>query len=370
MSREKIWHLFARKLAEEASHEELLELDQLVEKDAFLLYELQELERFWELDQRTDEEYMEATYLLHRNRMADLGLHPGEPVPIEEGSLTGPISFFARHKVKWAGAMVVLLVVVGLFMVFQTGPGKLPVTAEVPQKQKEIATGKGAKTFVQLPDGSTVWLNAGSKLKYSPMGGDGLREVYLTGEGFFDVAKDPRRPFIIHTQSVDIKVHGTQFNVKAYPGDKTVETSLIHGSVEVLVKNRPGESYMLKPNQKLVLSLNVPNFKAQDAPTSVPSHTPVISLKNLTYQPGDTVAVETSWVQNRLVFEDEPFSDVALKMERWFDVEFEFQRKQIEDEHLRGSFEKETLDQALKALQFISTTKFKYKIENRKVIVY
>lgn len=370
MSREKIWHLFARKLAGEASPEELQELSHLVEEDASFLHELEALSGFWELKQQPDEEYMEATYLLHRNRMAQLGLHPGRPEQAEEGQLQEKRSFFFRHKMKLAGAAVVSLVVAAFFLLQPSDAKKLNVSADVPVKQKEIATGKGTKTFFKLPDGSSVWLNAGSKLNYAPMGTTGLREVYLTGEGFFDVVKDTRRPFIIHTQSVDVKVHGTQFNVKAYPGEKTVETSLIKGSVEVLVKNRPGESYLLKPNQKLVLSLDIPREKAEAAPASAPQKAPVISLKNLTYQKGDTAAVETSWVRNRLVFEDEPFSEVALKMERWFDVEVEFRRKQVEGEHLRGSFENETLEQSLKALQFISTSKFNYKIENRKVIIY
>jgi transmembrane sensor len=370
MSREKIWHLFARKLAGEASQEELLELNHLMEEDGSVFQELEAMIEFWDLKEVPDNEYMEATYLLHRNRMAQMGLHPGAPEQVEEGGLETNKSFFLKHKLKLAGALVASLLITFVVVLFQTDAKQLQATAEVPVKQKEIATGKGTKTFFKLPDGSSVWLNAGSKLNYAPMGTTGLREVYLTGEGFFDVVKDTKRPFVIHTKSVDIMVHGTQFNVKAYPGEKTVETSLIRGSVEVLVKNRPGESYLLKPNQKLVLSLDEPRSKTEATPTSVPRSAPVISLKNLTYQKGDTTAVETSWVHNRLVFEDESFSEVALKMERWFDVEVEFRRKQVEEEHLRGSFENETLEQSLRALQFISTSKFNYKIENRKVIIY
>ena len=89
-------------------------------------------------------------------------------------------------------------------------------------------------------------MNAGSVLKYPKEFKGDTREVYLTGEAFFDVVKNPARPFIIHTSSIDVKVLGTKFNVKAYPNDKTVETSLVQGSVEVFVKNRPGEKYLLK----------------------------------------------------------------------------------------------------------------------------
>lgn len=359
MSKEKIWHLYARKLSGEASQEELRELDRLCEEDATLLHEMQALQEFWKLPQEPDKDYMEATYLLHRNRMTQLGLHIDTSRTTEEVFFETGNSFFSKHALKLAAVALVLLLVF-LGMLFQQHNGKFSSEKNSIAKQKEITTENGTKTFFKLPDGSSVWLNAGSSLKYTSMDAAVVREVDLTGEAFFDVVKDAKRPFIIHTKSVDIKVHGTQFNVKAYPGEKTVETSLIRGSVEVLVKNRPGESYLLKPNQKLVVLLDVPDTKTEAAPTTVHRNTPVVSLKNLTYQQGDTTAVEASWVQNRLVFEDEPFSEVALKMERWFDVEIEFRRKNVKEELLRGSFENESLEQALKALQFISTSNFKY----------
>ena len=366
MSRDKIWHLYARKLMGEASREEILELDHLIEEDASISFELEELKQYWNTEQQPDAEYMEATYLLHRNRMAERGLHPGA----QEESVAKKEPFYLKYKAGILTVTALSLAVILILVFNRTVNSEAQATAGYQVKKKEIATEKGSKTFFKLPDGSSVWLNAGSKLTYENMMGNVLREVYLTGEGFFDVVKDAKRAFIIHTQSVDIKVHGTQFNVKAYPGEKTVETSLIHGSVEVLVKNRPGESYLLKPNQKLVLSLAPPPVKVQNDPAAIARVEPVVTLKKLTYQPGDTTAVETSWVRNRLVFEDESFSEVALKMERWFDVEFEFRKKKLESEHLRGSFEDESLEQALKALQFISSTKFNYKIENRKVILY
>ncbi|HLO38559.1 MAG TPA: FecR family protein, partial [Lacibacter sp.] len=259
--------------------------------------------------------------------------------------------------------------VVVFFMINKPTAKESVAEAAVITAPKEVVTKNGANTKMVLPDGSTVWLNAGSKLDYTRIGKSGNREVELTGEAFFDVVKNPERPFIIHTSKIDVKVLGTKFNVKAYPEDKTVETSLVQGSVEVFVKNRPGEKYLLKPNQKLVL-LN--NIEAEALPKATFNSRnlklPIIAIDHLTYRNNDTVAIETSWIQNKLVFVDEPFAEVARKMERWYDVKIEFKKKSLEDELLNGDFRKETLTQALEALRF--TTDFKYRIDEKTVIIY
>ena len=214
-------------------------------------------------------------------------------------------------------------------------------------------------------------MNAGSKLDYTNVTetGEGTREVYLTGEAFFDVVKNPKRPFIIHTSSIDVKVLGTKFNVKAYPNDKTVETSLVQGSVEVFVKNRPGEKYLLKPNQKLVL-LNEPEVPEIGKKTEINKNAnlAIIAIKHLTYGKNDTLSIETSWIRNKLEFKDETFAEIARKMERWYDVTITFKTRELETEELNGDFSKETLRQALDALRF--TTNFNYKIDGKTVTIY
>ena len=104
-----------------------------------------------------------------------------------------------------------------------------------------------------LPDGSTVWLNAGSRLTYDSLYGTTLREVTLSGEAYFDVVKNPKKPFIIHTGKINIRVLGTVFNVKSYPEEQTIETSLIKGSIEVSFPSQPSKKIILKPNQKLII---------------------------------------------------------------------------------------------------------------------
>jgi ferric-dicitrate binding protein FerR (iron transport regulator) len=368
MSRDKIWQLFSRKLANEASTEELHELQQLLEDNPTLFHEMEAIEQLWNTEAQEDTDYLEATYHLHYEKMKKLGI---EPKHIDEPELQPEqvnTSFYTPKRKKTIAMFSLFAVAVITFFFTKRPADGSAVAADVAAAPKEVATKNGVSTKMVLPDGSTVWLNAGSKLDYTRIGTSGNREVQLTGEAFFDVVKNPERPFIIHTSKIDVKVLGTKFNVKAYPEDKTVETSLVQGSVEVFVKNRPGEKYLLKPNQKLVLLNNAEADALPKATLNKSPKLPIIAIDHLTYRDNDTMAVETSWMQNKLVFENEAFAEVARKMERWYDVRIQFRNRTLEDELLTGDFRKETLKQALDALRI--TTDFRYKIEDKTVLIY
>ena len=111
------------------------------------------------------------------------------------------------------------MVIAGVW-IFKNSGGQAGEKELVAKHSNEVSTQPGSKSKIQLPDGSTVWLNAGSKLTYTKDFGKEIREVTLIGEAFFDVTKMKEKPFIIHTSSINIKVLGTAFNVKAYPEDK------------------------------------------------------------------------------------------------------------------------------------------------------
>jgi ferric-dicitrate binding protein FerR (iron transport regulator) len=296
------------------------------------------------------------------------GIVPGINEEPEENALR-PFTIFTRQRNKiFAGALLTALVVISSLLLYKKKEDKPIAINNLVVPKNEVVTKNGSNTQLKLPDGTLVWLNAGSKLDYSRINETGIREVYLTGEAFFDVVKNPTRPFIIHTSTIDLKVLGTAFNVKAYPDDKTVETSLVRGSVEIRVKNRPSEKYLLKPNQKLILmNENLIEKKVKEQRINTVT-VPVITIKKLTYFNGESNAIETAWIQNKLEFKDEPFADLAKRLGRWYDVTFEFMNKNLEEEPLNGAFENETLKQALDALKI--TTNFKYRIEDKKVIIY
>lgn len=370
---ERIWMLAARKLMGDATPTELAELDSLLEKHPSQLEILTELQRNWNEDISMDQEFMEATYLAHLQRMNKEGF----PVDNPSNDIT-PDTVLPGENIRHKRRRLFSILAAGMLVLLATGwfifrsPEKERATDPLAAVKSEISTKNGSRTRIQLPDGSTVWLNAGSKLDYDKEFGNNIREVHLTGEGFFDVVKNPEKPFIIHASAVDIKVLGTQFNVKSYPGDKTTETSLIRGSVEVFVKNR-GEKWVLRPNEKLVVENEIPRIntgtpvKAEHQSERVRKE-PLVAIKELTYfQPDQITPVEASWTRNQLSFKDEPFAEVAKKMERWYDVEFEFRTRSLEKLMMYGTFENETLEQALEALQF--SFGFRYVIKGKKVLI-
>ncbi len=373
-NKERIWHLFARKLTGEASKEELHELESLLKVEGLFDYELLMMEQLWNTEAEIDHEYAEATYLLHLQKMKKLGIEPDKPI-VKDGEKEFHQSSNRVTSFKWATAIIAVIVTIAAAAFWlnkdeKTASQAIASATPPAEDVKTIVTKNGTRTKLDLPDGSSVWLNAGSKLNYSKVGEGSTREVYLTGEAYFDIVRNPKRPFIIHTSAMDVKVLGTQFNVKAYPDDATVETSLIHGSVEVFLKNEPGKSYLLKPNEKLVLykwkqeKLGVADDLNSTGITAVPK----TAIQKLAYINGSPIASETAWTHNMLSFNDESFEEVAQKMGRWYDVQVEFKNERLKNVRLTGSFENETLEQAIAALQF--STSFQFKIDNNRLLIY
>lgn len=374
MHNDRIWELMARKIAGEASDLELLELQELQKNHPQSHFAMQTITDLWRPTQKTTDNqgHKEEAYLRHLNRMKDAGLQiqPAEATITYESVPTAPKVVFLRKKWLVAAAAVFILFLSAALLwserffdsstLAHNSGHKTPIS--------EVSTKYGSKTRILLPDGTQVWLNAGSKLNYGNDFGQVNREVQLIGEGFFDVVKNPQKPFIIHTSSIDVKVLGTMFNVRSYPGDKTTETSLIHGSVEVVVRKRPNEKYILKPNEKIVVLNEEDEIKPKAARKPQQVIEPIIAIRKLTYKENDSISVETAWAFNKLSFEDETFSEVARKMERWYDVKFEFRNKQMEDIRLKGSFINESLPQAMEALQY--TNRFKYEINGKEVTIF
>lgn len=376
MMNDRIWILLARQLSGEATSTELEELEELRSLSPKHEKSVEELANWWSHNPKADTDFLEATYLAHLERMKNKGFHLNEEVEelpvnseIEDGTTAGAgfMSSFNVKRLLVAGILIAALAVSWLFL----RPDQGAAIAAISSKPAEVATRHGARSKILLPDGTNVWLNSGSKIIYSKdLDTSAIREVQLTGEAFFDVVKSAGRPFIIHTAKMDIKVLGTQFNVKAYEEDHTSETSLIEGSVEVSLKSNPDRKYLLKPSQKLVLSNDLPIKAAKStkevALPAVASN--LVEIKPLTYLHGTNTDIESSWTKNLLSFEDEPFVEVAKKMERWYDVNFEFKNKNWEQQYLNGSFEKESLEQAMKALKY--SFGFNYKMEGRKIIIF
>ncbi|MBX3256166.1 MAG: FecR domain-containing protein [Chitinophagaceae bacterium] len=291
------------------------------------------------------------------------------PVTILPRELPVPARRFGKKIFAYAAASAAAVAI--LFFVFSP-PKKHDTQNEQAALQynfKEISKAGERKSF-QLPDGSKVMLNAGSSIDISRSFNMHNREITLTGEAFFDVAHNAEKPFIIHTTNMDVKVLGTVFNVKAYPGDKLSETSLIKGSVEVTIRNNSNKKVLLKPHQKIVLP-NTPEketIRSTDNKNSTAPAAPDFKIKALTYYKTDSTLAEVSWTENRLVFTDNTFEDIAAELQRWYNISIVFTDNQVKQFRYTAVFDQKNVIQVLNALQL--SRRFEYKIEeNNKIAI-
>jgi ferric-dicitrate binding protein FerR (iron transport regulator) len=233
----------------------------------------------------------------------------------------------------------------------------------------EVVVQNGTKTDMVLPDGSRIILNSGSRLTYPKnYASADVREVFLSGEAYFKIVHDKQHPFIIHTAHFDIKDIGTTFNVKAYPGEKVTEASLIEGAIEISFKNSTTKKIMLKPSQKITLANNDLNNKDQTGVEKVDHNADDYELATLIVDKKiESKFAEIAWINNELVFKNEAFEDLAKRMERRYNVEITFGDAKIKHAYLTGIFRNENIEQALKVLQLI--TPFKYQINRDKILI-
>jgi transmembrane sensor len=374
MSKDRIWFLVGKKLAGEASADELTELEGLLRSDPDMHYALQNITDLWNLPTPANSD-ADDVFNRHINRLKDAGVQWDQPFDTEIQPDYPLSQERSRKSLFIISIAAAVLMVVSLYWYNSVTPkttSKRPFAAGQAGKNIEVSSRNGSKTTLTLPDGSKVWLNAGSVLTYNKDFGGEKREVELSGEAFFEVvpAISPvttqKIPFLIHTQHIDVRVLGTAFNVKSYPGDKQTETSLVHGKVEVMIHNRPDEKIILHPNEKLIVKNEDTTAPAAGKP-SASDKEPFVSLSKLSYTEKDSLVIETAWVQNKLIFNNESLLEIAEKMERWFNVKIGFKDEKIQEERYSGSFETETIRQAL---DYLSISKpFHYTMQGNKIII-
>lgn len=339
MIHEKLAALLSRKLAGEASEEDLIELDDWIRKHPEDQFFIQLMHEYWTPD---------TTPLLDRERSTSLFNRIVETPQEKKGK---PL------RRKWLGWLAAACLLTGLFLAI--GLSKREQAKDIVSKQQAVVTYRGVRSTVFLPDGSKVWLNADSKIYYDSLFTGPKREVTLVGEAFFDIVRDNGRPFVVNAGNYVVKVLGTAFNVKAYPTDTTMETTLIRGKVEVLTKDA-AVAAVLTPHQKLVLPAGPGTTERGE---KINTSDKIITIKPTI----DTELVETAWVQNRLVFEETSFRELAVKLERWFDVKITFESETVGHYRLNGAFENESINEVLSALQEIEP--FEFKINGKYVTI-
>ncbi|MEQ7799136.1 FecR domain-containing protein [Pedobacter sp. ASV1-7] len=208
-----------------------------------------------------------------------------------------------------------------------------------------VSTPKGGQYQVNLPDGTRVWLNASSSLKFSAaFTGYKKRVVELTGEGYFEVAK-VNKPFIVETKEQEVEVLGTHFNISSYANDGETKTTLLEGAVKVSTNNVKNntEDIILKPGQQALLKAGQLNIKAVDA------------------------GAEVDWKSGYFIFKNEDMRSIMRKIERWYDVEIVF-AKDFNNRSYEGSISRfKNVSEVLR--KFELTGNIHFKMEERRITV-
>lgn len=219
----------------------------------------------------------------------------------------------------------------------------------------------GSRAFTILPDGSKVWLNSGSKLNVLPHFNLNTREVQLTGEAYFEVKTDPDRPFTVNAGEIAIKATGTIFNVKAYPDEDRITTTLVEGVVHIEGRDEQEKEFSLKmtPNQSISYYTDRSSLEyAAGAPDTLSNNQPVsqISEKSRSVIPATVRQVRpevlTSWIRDRWIIDNEDLGSLALKMERRYNVTIRFESEELEKYHFTGIIERETIEQIFDAFRY------------------
>jgi len=205
----------------------------------------------------------------------------------------------------------------------------------------EIISPNGSRTTFELPDGSKVWLNNGSSLKFPIRFSGNQRVLELRGEAYFQITHNKDMPLVVKTNDIQVMVHGTEFNVMAYPKDDDLTVTLVNGSVSMQKMKRNNETkelFRLKPNQQAVY--NIINSE----------------IYYMTVDPEKYI----SWKNGKLIFIDDPIDVVMQKLERWYNVEIKLKDKDLSKITYTATFTDETLQQVLYLLKM--ATPIEYKI--------
>lgn len=248
----------------------------------------------------------------------------------------------------WAKAVASVMVVlsIGLFG-YYAGKRQSAHTDQV-LAWFETSVPLGSQSKVVLPDLSVVWVNAGSSLKYRENMNKHIREVDLSGEAYFEVTTDSLNPFVVKSGKLDIKVTGTQFNVKAYKDEETVDVALVSGKVKVHLNDRDTEKGEVVLDPDRMLSYN--------------KETNCVQVKKI------NAREVSAWTNGQLRFEQASFPEIAKNLERKFDVKIAIESESLKKDIFSGSFSSNySLDRILREIDV--DKKYAWTRNNNELII-
>ena len=212
-----------------------------------------------------------------------------------------------------------------------------------PMKYHTLAVPVGGEYHFTLADGTRVWVNSASEVRFPNCFSGGKREIYVKGEVYLEVARDEKHPFVVHAGENEVRVLGTRFNLTAYPDEQKVITTLVEGSVEF--RNNQS-SIRLKPGEQSVLDQETNNLEKQKV----------------------EVSIYTSWVSGTYEYERMPLSDITRQLSRWYDVQFVYESTEFSNHPFTGVVKRDqSLEEVLSIIE--KTTNIKFKISGRTIII-
>ncbi len=206
---------------------------------------------------------------------------------------------------------------------------------------QEIKVSYGTQTNVVLTDGTKVWLNSGSTLRFPASFKNATeREVDLNGEGFFEVTKNKTLPFIVNTSKLDVKVYGTSFNISTYDDYKSMTVALTEGKISLLKRKggKEKELLVLKPNE-------VANYD--------------IAENKLEHSSDNYIEKYTAWKDGKIIFYGDPIDVVIKRLEKWYNVKIAISDDELQNYRFTATFIDESLEQVLKLLCRSSPMEYK-----------
>lgn len=273
-------------------------------------------------------------------------------------------------RIAQIAASIFMVLIVAAFFLIKNNVIESPLTQV---KELKVIVPSGEKSQLILSDGTKVWLNSESKLVYPANFTIKERTVSLEGEAYFDVTKVKNSYFVVYTQDFKVKVLGTKFNIKSYPKDRTIETTVVEGMVSI----ESGKSkfnlspIILKPTERLVYrkdtaSESKKETRVNEIESDMEKIQP-ISSQEIFISHVNTENI-TCWKDHLLVFDNETFDEIALKMSRWYKVQITIQDEPLKLHRYTGKFvNNESLTQVLEAIKL--TTPICYTVHQNSVVI-
>lgn len=318
--------IISRYLSKEATPEEIKVLDDWISATPENYRSFLSQKNVWEVSHQAFNPEEIDVDNAHRKVMEQI-LHPNQPVSVR------PKLSFLHYWQQVAAILLLPLLILSAYLYFKPA-------SQIAETYQELFTPYGTWSVVNLPDGSKVWLNAGSSLKYPTQFNDKQRVVSMQGEAYFEVESDKEHPFIVKTKQLTVEATGTAFNVNAYAPDHVAAVTLVKGKVAVTLDQK--KTISLSPGEKIDYNLATSLYNVN---------------KTNTYK-------WCSWKDGILIFRDDPLEYVFKRLGQTYNVEFILKDAELGKYSYKATFEGESLNEILRLLEMSAPIRCK-EVSNR-----